>query len=164
MTDPVRIAIRKFGPFEAAIAKQFDDFVRSTGTDARLEIEALDLNPMHERLFARRELATGAFDIAFMSTDWIAEAQNAGLVADLKPHMRREPIPDFPEAWTRSLLELQEFDEGFWGIPYHDGPQCLIYRKDLLRRGGPGSRRRPGTASWRRRENSMRPNVAGTAR
>ena len=70
--------------------------------------------------------------MAFLCTDWLAEAQSAGLIRDLTPHLAATPIPDFPHAWSPSLLNLQRFNGGFWGMPYHDGPQCLIYRKDLL--------------------------------
>lgn len=132
----LRVAVRRFGPFESGIVKQFADFARVSGTDARIEIAAFDLNPLHETLFQRRELATGQWDIAFLSTDWIAEAQAAGLVADLAPFMARRPIPDFPDAWSPSLVTMQRFAGGFWGMPYHDGPQCLIFRKDLLARAG----------------------------
>jgi multiple sugar transport system substrate-binding protein len=136
MSTTIRIAVRKFLPFESAIARQFAAFTRATGTDARLEIEALDLNPLHERLFARRGLADGSFDLAFIATDWLAEGHAAGLIRDLEPHLARAPIPDFPDAWSPSLLGLQRFNGGFWGMPYHDGPQCLIYRKDLLQAAG----------------------------
>src|ERR1700733_4830153 len=136
MSTTIRIAVRKFPPFESAIARQFTAFTRANGTDARLEIEALDLNPLHDSLFARRGLADGSFDLAFISTDWLAEGQGAGLIRDLQPHLARGPIPDFPDAWSPSLLGLQRFNGGFWGMPYHDGPQCLIYRKDLLQAAG----------------------------
>ena len=136
MTPTLRVAVRRFGPFETGIVKQFSDFCRVTGADATLEITAFDLNPLHEALFQRRELANGDWDIAFLSTDWIAEAQAAGLVENLAPFMDARPIPDFPEAWSPSLLNLQRFAGGFWGMPYHDGPQCLIYRTDLLARAG----------------------------
>jgi multiple sugar transport system substrate-binding protein len=132
MSATIRIAVRKFDPFENAIARQFAAFSRATGSSARLEIEALELNPLHDSLFVRRGLADGSFDLAFISTDWLAEAQAAGLIRDLAPHLARAPIPDFPDAWSPSLLGLQRFKGGFWGMPYHDGPQCLIYRKDLL--------------------------------
>ena len=132
MSATLHVAVRKFGPFESAIARQFADFTRTSGIEARLEIEALDLNPLHDSLFARRGLADGSFDLAFISTDWLAEAQAAGLIRDLQPHLLRAPIADFPTAWSPSLLGLQRFAGGFWGMPYHDGPQCLIYRKDLL--------------------------------
>lgn len=136
MTETIRIAVRKFPPFETAIVRQFQDFVRVAGVDARIETEAFDLTPLHERLFERQALAKGEFDIAFLSTDWIAEAHQAGALADLAPHLRRAPIPDFPDAWSPSLLNLQQFAGGFWGMPYHDGPQCLIYRKDLFDAAG----------------------------
>jgi len=40
MTATIRIAVRKFDPFERAITRQFADFQRVSGVDARLEIEA----------------------------------------------------------------------------------------------------------------------------
>ena len=136
MTVTLRIAVRKFDPFATALERQFADFCRVSGADASLEIVSMDLNPLHEALFERRELASGAWDIAFLSTDWIAEAQASGLVADLDPFLADQPIPDFPDGWSPSLLGLQRFAGGFWGMPYHDGPQCLIYRTDLLAAAG----------------------------
>ena len=136
MTETLRIAVRKFDAFETAIARQFADFVSTTGADARLELEALDLNPLHETLFAKRGLADGSWDVAFLPTDWIAEAQGAGLVEDLTPWLERAPVEGFPDAWSPSLLRLQSLAGGFWGMPYHDGPECLVYRKDLLEAAG----------------------------
>jgi len=128
----LRIAVRRFGPFESAIAAQFADFAHSHGVEAELETVPMDLNPLHESAIAKRGLATGAWDIAFLNTDWLAEAVADDLLEDLTPHMARAPIADFPDAWSRSLTGLQRFDGGFWAMPYHDGPECLIYRKDLI--------------------------------
>jgi multiple sugar transport system substrate-binding protein len=137
MTRPtLRIAVRKFAPFESAIAKQFADFLRVSGRDAVLDAEAMDLNPLHEAVIASGGLGDGSWDIAFMTTDWLAEAQGTGLLEDLTPHMARAPVPDFPEDWSRSLTGLQRFAGGIWGMPYHDGPECLIYRTDLLAEAG----------------------------
>jgi multiple sugar transport system substrate-binding protein len=136
MTETLRIAVRAFGPFESAIARQFDDFVRTTGADARLAAVAMDLNPLHQALIGSCGLASGDWDIAFLATDWLAEAQAAGLLEDLNPHLLRAPVPDFPEAWSPSLTGLQRFAGGFWGMPYHDGPECLVYRRDLLDAAG----------------------------
>lgn len=132
MIARLRVAVRKFDPFERAIARQFADFTRASGSCATLEIEALELNPLHERLFGQAGLADGSLDLAFLCTDWLAQGQAGGYLADLSPHLARSPIPGFPDAWSPSLLGLQRFHGGFWGMPYHDGPQCLIYRKDLL--------------------------------
>ena len=132
----LRIAVRRFGPFESAIEKQFADFVASTGAEAEIETVAMDLNPLHEALIGARGLAAGDWDIAFLATDWLAEAQAAGLLADLRPLMAEAPIPGFPEGWSPSLTQMQDFAGGFWGMPYHDGPECLIYRRDLLEAAG----------------------------
>jgi multiple sugar transport system substrate-binding protein len=128
----LRIAVRRFGPFESAIAAQFADFVRATGSDAELEAVPMDLNLLHQRVITERGLATGEWDIAFLNTDWLAEAVADGLLEDLTPHLDRAPIADFPDAWSPSLTGLQRFDGGFWAMPYHDGPECLVYRKDLI--------------------------------
>jgi multiple sugar transport system substrate-binding protein len=132
----LRIAVRKFDPFESAIRRQLADFARTAGVEARVELEPLELNDLHRRLFEARGLSDGSLDIAFLSTDWLAEAQAAGVIEDLRPHLARAPIADFPQAWSPSLLGLQSFGGGFWGLPYHDGPACLIYRKDLLQEAG----------------------------
>ena len=132
----LRIAVRRFDPFESAIRRQAADFARSAGLEVRAELEPLELNDLHGRLFAQRGLADGSLDIAFLSTDWLAQAQAAGLIDDLTAHLARAPIADFPAAWSPSLLGLQSFAGGFWGFPYHDGPACLIYRKDLFAAAG----------------------------
>jgi multiple sugar transport system substrate-binding protein len=136
MTATLRIAVRRFGPFESAIRKQFDSFVATTGADARLETEIFDLNPLHDAVIGTRGLADGRFDIAFLCTDWLAEAQVAGLLEDLAPHLVARPIADLPDAWSPSLTTLQRFAGGVWGMPYHDGPECLVYRTDLLAAAG----------------------------
>lgn len=128
-----RIAVRKFAPFESAIVRQWQSFALARDGTTEIEAMALDLNPLHEALFERGEAQDGTWDVAFLPTDWIAAAQASGLVVDLRPLMGARPIPDFPAAWSPSLLGMQEFAGGFWGMPYHDGPQCLIYRTDLLR-------------------------------
>src|SRR3546814_11459876 len=79
MTETLRIAVRKFDPFESAIQKQFADFVATTGADVRLEAVAMDLNPLHEAVIGNRGLAIGDWDIAFMATDELADARTEGL-------------------------------------------------------------------------------------
>lgn len=132
----LRVAVRKFDPFERAIRRQWEDFTHTTGLDASLELEPLELNALHARLIGRGGLADGSLDIALLPTDWLAEAQAAGLIENLSPYLAAAPLDDFPDAWSPSLLRLQAFAGGFWGLPYHDGPECLIYRQDLLDAAG----------------------------
>jgi len=127
-----RIAVRKFGPFESAIRRQWESFQRAGETDLALETEALDLHSLYETLFTREGLRRGEWDVAFLNTDWIAAAREQGALADLAPFLRADPPEGFPDGWTPSLLRLQQFGDEVMGLPYHDGPECLIYRTDLF--------------------------------
>ena len=134
-TQTIRIAVRKFGPFEAAIRAQFDDFVRATGVDAALDMDVFEVDAMPHALFEGGGLRDGTYDVAFIVTDWLAPAVDDGLLADLRPLIEADPLPPgdgIDDAWGASLMLLQRLDGGFYGMPYHDGPECLIYRTDLI--------------------------------
>ena len=132
LRDSFRVAVRKFDPFETAIRERWESFCAATGCRLRLEAEALDLAELHTTLFAHDGLRKGAWDVAFVVTDWLAEAQSTGALADLAPSLRAHPPEGYPSAWPDSLLRHQRFGDVVLGLPYHDGPECLIYRKDLL--------------------------------
>lgn len=134
--DTFRIAVRKFGPFEAAIAQQWASFCARTGCRLQLKAVALDLHPLHEALFVQGGLVRGHWDVAFVVTDWLAEAHAHGALLDLAPRLASVPPPDFPTGWAESLLRAQRFGPAVLGLPYHDGPECLIYRRDLFVEAG----------------------------
>jgi len=130
--ESFRIAIRKFDPFESAIRKQWDAFESAAHTGLTLEAQAFDLHPLTETLFERQGLSRGIWDVAFINTDWIASIHESQAVVDLAPFLEKNPPDDYPQGWTPSLLRLQQIGESVLGVPYHDGPECLIYRKDLF--------------------------------
>jgi multiple sugar transport system substrate-binding protein len=127
-----RIAVRKFGPFESAMAKQWEAFETRHQTGLKLEAVPFDLQPLYESLFVNRGLLHGEWDVVFISTDWLAEAAQSGGLMDLSPYVAASPPEEYPCAWSQSLLRLQQFGSRILGLPYHDGPECLIYRKDLF--------------------------------
>jgi multiple sugar transport system substrate-binding protein len=127
-----RIAVRKFGPFESAIAKQWDAFDSRHHTGLRLEAVPFDLHPLYESLFVNRGLVHGDWDVAFINTDWLAEAGESGGLVDLSTFIDAFPPDGYPGAWSESLLRLQKFETRILGLPYHDGPECLLHRKDLF--------------------------------
>ncbi len=132
MPDKFRIAIRKFDGFERAIQQQWASFIETTGVEMKLEFDSLDLNPLVDALFTEQGLYTGRYDVAFVVTDWIADAVAEGALLDLAPLMRQRPVSDYPEAWSPALTRFQQIGDAIYGMPYHDGPECLIYRKDLF--------------------------------
>jgi multiple sugar transport system substrate-binding protein len=127
-----RIAVRKYGPFESAIAKQWASFDAEARTGLTLEAVAMDLHPLEDALLTSNGMSNGDWDVCFIPTDWIAAMYQTNAAIDLDPLLAADPIPDFPTAWSDSLLRLQRMDDAILGTPYHDGPECLIYRKDIF--------------------------------
>jgi multiple sugar transport system substrate-binding protein len=137
MTSPrrlqaFRIAVRKFSPFEAAIGAQWSAFEQVNRTGLRLDLVAMELPELEDALFIRQGMSSGEWDAAFVATDWIPLMHSIGCAVDLQPFLERDPPPDYPAGWSPSLLRLQEVDGNVLGVPYHDGPECLIYRRDLF--------------------------------
>jgi multiple sugar transport system substrate-binding protein len=62
----------------------------------------------------------------------VAAIHESRAVVDLAPFLKKNPPDDYPQGWMPSLLRLQQIDGSALGVPYHDGPECLIYRKDLF--------------------------------
>lgn len=128
---PIRIAVRKFSDFESALSEQLALY-QSSHPDTSFEAVPLDLHDLYDALFTSRGLLNGNWDLAFIVTDWLTEAVSLGALEDLSSRMQAEPFPDWPGGWPRSLVDPLLFDARLYSIPWHDGPECLIYRTDLF--------------------------------
>jgi multiple sugar transport system substrate-binding protein len=128
----LRIALRQFADFENAMAAQIRLFCADK---PGVEIEAvpMDLETLYRELFTEGGLRSGKWDMGLLVTDWLAEAINSRMVENLTPYMAAAPLPDWPQGWARSLLEPLDFDGSYYCVPWHDGPECLIYRRDLFK-------------------------------
>src|SRR5215218_4281595 len=100
MAERLHVAIRKFPPFERAIEEQFASFKHATGCPLELDALALDLNPLVDALFTNNGLKNGEWDVAFIVTDWLAEAAEDSHLADLSPLLTARPIADYPSGWA----------------------------------------------------------------
>ncbi len=130
--ETFRIAVRKFAPFESAMQKFWDKFCAFSGCKLKLEMVVMDLHELYDATITQKGLANGNFDIAHISTDWILETYSNQDVEILNPYINRNKPQDFPQGWSKSLLSLQRFGWEVVGLPFHDGPECFIYRKDLF--------------------------------
>jgi len=130
--ETFKIAVRKFAPFESAMQKFWDQFCEFSGCTLKLEMVVMDLHELYDRTITKGGLAKGDFDIAHISTDWVSEGYSNQDFEVLNSHINRNKPADFPEGWSNSLLGLQSFGGEVVGLPFHDGPECFIYRKDLF--------------------------------
>lgn len=130
--DVFKIAVRKFGPFESAMQKVWDRYCAYTGCAQKAELVPLDLHELYECTLAKKGLKNGNWDVAHINTDWLLEGYTDGAFEDLSPFIDKNPPVEFPNGWSNSLLASQQFGGQIAGLPFHDGPECLIYRKDLF--------------------------------
>lgn len=130
--ETFKIAVRKFAPFEAAIHKFWDQYCKVSGCQLSLETVVMDLHELYDRTINQKGLANGDFDIAHISTDWVLEGYSNQDFEILNPYINEKKPQDFPNGWSKSLLCLQRFGWEVVGFPFHDGPECFIYRKDLF--------------------------------
>ena len=130
-----RIAVRKFGPFETAIDKIWKAFCKQTGCTLTLEAVPFELHPLYDATLGKEDgLLKGDWDIMQVNTDWIAEAGESGKLIDLRPYIDATPPIGGLQAWSDALTDIQTFGDKIIGLPFHDGPECLIFRKDLFER------------------------------
>ncbi|MEM6312699.1 MAG: extracellular solute-binding protein [Planctomycetota bacterium] len=130
--ETFRIAVRKFEPFERTIADLWASFCAETGCTLTLDAVPLDLHPLYDATLGGGQMRGGDWDVVHLNTDLIAEAHAAGALAKLDDLIAVEPPEDFPGGWPKSLLGFQHFNDGVYGLPFHDGPEVLIYRRDLF--------------------------------
>jgi multiple sugar transport system substrate-binding protein len=121
-----KILVRKFGPFEI-IARQFwEQYKQKYASELSLDLVTLDLPELHDAILE------GEYDIAQVNTDWLAQCHKQNTLADLSSYILSDPPEDYPRDWAPALLGLQTFGKDVLGVPFHDGPECMIYRKDLF--------------------------------
>ena len=71
--------------------------------------------------------------MAHINTDRLYEAYTSGAIENLKAYIDVNAPEGFPGGWSTSPLAMQQTSEDIYGLPFHDGPECLIYRKGLFR-------------------------------
>ncbi|UKT65437.1 extracellular solute-binding protein [Pedobacter mucosus] len=130
--ETFKIAVRKFAPFESAMQKCWDKYCEFSGCNLKMEMVVMDLHELYHATITNKGLANGDFDIAHISTDWVYEGYANQDFEILNPYINNNRPDNFPEGWSKSLLGLQRFGWEVVGLPFHDGPECLIYRKDLF--------------------------------
>ncbi|PRD54193.1 extracellular solute-binding protein [Sphingobacterium gobiense] len=128
----LRFAVRKFDPFERAMEQCWTAYQTQYPSEIAIEFVPLDLEELTEAFFDNKGLYNGDWDIVHINTDWVTRAyETKGLFA-LDDLLARNPPEDAGDAWPASLKDLQLFDGHTYGLPFHDGPECLVLRKDLF--------------------------------
>ncbi len=102
----------------------------------RVELVRTGIHDLYASAIAGGGLRDGSVDLALLVIDWLAEGLEKNALEDLAPWMKRAPIADWPEGWAQSLVKPVTFGEKLTSLPWHDGPECLVYRSDLFADAG----------------------------
>ena len=127
----LRIALRNYADFENALTEQARLF-EAAHPGTKVELISVGIHELYKSAIADSGLAHGHFDLALLVTDWLAEAHASGALEDLNLWRHRIPIHDWPDGWPPSLVQPLIFDGHLTSLPWHDGPECLVYRTDLF--------------------------------
>src|SRR5271157_5292103 len=127
----LRILLRNYADFENALEEEARLF-ESLHPGVNVELVPVGIHELYESGIAAGGLREGRFDLALLVSDWLAEGDAAGAFEDLHAWRQRSPIPDWPHGWPKSLAQPVVVGERLSSLPWHDGPECLVYRSDLF--------------------------------
>lgn len=127
----LRIALRNYADFESALDEEAQLF-EALHPGVHIELVSTGIHELHHSAIAQGGLRDGHFDLALLVTDWLAEGMATGALEDLHAWQKRLPIPAWPNGWARSLVQPLVFGDKLSSLPWHDGPECLVYRSDLF--------------------------------
>ncbi len=127
----LRVILRNYADFEHALGEEAHLFeAKHPGT--KIELISVGIHELYKSAITEGGLHDGHFDLALLVTDWLAEAHSAGALEDLHHWQKLIPIHDWPQGWPHSLVRPLLFGSHLSSIPWHDGPECLVYRTDLF--------------------------------
>ena len=125
------IALRNYADFEHALDEEARLF-EAAHPGVQVKLVSVGIHELYDTALRHNGLRHGDFDLALLVTDWLAEGMVAGALEDLQPWHTRLPLPDWPDGWPSSLVRPLTFGERLSSLPWHDGPECLVYRTDLF--------------------------------
>jgi multiple sugar transport system substrate-binding protein len=127
----LRIVLRNYADFENALEEEARLF-ESLHPGVHVELVPVGIHDLHRSAIVEGGLREGRFDLALLVTDWLAQGMATGALEDLQHWQLRLPIPDWPQGWAPSLVHPLLFGDKVSSLPWHDGPECLVYRCDLF--------------------------------
>lgn len=128
----LRFAVRKFDPFERHLEACWASYKAIAPAEMTIEFVPMDLEQLQQALLEHDGLQNGDWDLVHLNTDWLAQAYEEGGLYGLEDFIQADPPEGGAAAWSPSLLALQTFGDALYGLPFHDGPECLVFRKDLF--------------------------------
>jgi multiple sugar transport system substrate-binding protein len=133
-TAPVTLRVQAFESLLSDAMKIHIQNYKKIAPNVTIELETSAYPATHEKQMIELASGTGRYDILVAVTEWMTGYIAGGYLEPLGPYIQKEGSQEkFRSAWTPGLLAFEQDGSGeLYGLPYHDGPQLLYYRKDLF--------------------------------
>ncbi len=128
----LRIALRNYADFENALQEEAHLF-EAVHAGVAVKLIPLGIRELHETAIRDGGLRSGHFDLALLCTDWLGECFEKGAIEDLHDWNHHRPVTNWPTGWSPTLVRPLRFGTKLSALPWHDGPQCLVYRSDIFK-------------------------------
>jgi len=113
-----------------ALEQQIPRYEELTGV--KVEVEEVPFAQLHEKMILDFASQSGTYDFVPPLTDWVTELVRGDYLVPLDDYIKDDPPEDWPNAFPKALLKFQTVNGKLYGLPFHDGPVMLYYRKDLF--------------------------------
>lgn len=128
----LKLVSREYDAFAEAFRRHAAAF-EAANPGVTIEHEYREIHAHYDRMVTDGGAATDEYDLFLCVTDWLPEAMARGLLTPIDDYLAQDPPEGWPDAWSPSMRGGQTDAEGrVYGLPFHDGPEMLLYRKDLF--------------------------------
>ncbi|MGA8042062.1 MAG: extracellular solute-binding protein, partial [Terracidiphilus sp.] len=127
----LRIALRNYADFENALQEEAHLF-EAVNAGVVVELVPLGIHDLYNAAIKGGGLRSGEFDLALLCSDWLAECVAKDAVEDLHTWHSQRSVANWPTGWSPTLVRPLLFGKQLSALPWHDGPECLVYRSDLF--------------------------------
>ena len=124
----INLLAREFDGFRASFRAQADAF-HEVFPEIEVRFHFYPVEMVEEKM-VRVGHPPLEVDVFLCSTDWLPQLMEGGRLLPLNDYLAPHPPENWPGDWAMSLRQLQTRDAITYGIPYHDGPEVLLYRRD----------------------------------
>jgi len=123
----IRVIAREFEGFRRSFAQQISAF-QAIYPEIEVQCRFYPVEQV-ERMMVRRDPDPNV-DVFLCSTDWLPELIDRSRLWPLNDYLEVAAPDGWPDDWHPSLRGLQTRGATVYGMPYHDGPEVLLYRRD----------------------------------
>ena len=127
----LKIISRVQETFENSFRDQIRNF-QTKFPDVEVELTVLPIHDHFTKMITEKGCLSDEFDLFLCCTDWLPEIIARSELTDLGPYVAQNPPAGYPDAYHPAMLKLQVIGDHIFGLPWHDGPEVLHYRRDLF--------------------------------